>query len=190
MPGFSIRQFGGNRDAISTEQRFYTSYSWEIVSFSNRLSQVLTDADYMVMLRTATLPQITFTKEEATGGTIKYKYAGKPGFEDIRISWYDSVNFSRVYKAWQELIYTHEFGVAPPNQYKAESKIRKYLADRPSTGEQTRSTQEVPESGNVNYNLFGSWPVTFKESELTYLEAAIKNVEITLSYDYFTLEIE
>ncbi len=182
LPGFVIDGHGGNRSGIEPEKRFYTSFSWEIVSFGDKIPYIFQRNNGLELLRTATLPNITFEKVEATGGTVRYKYAGNPAFEDIRISWYDSRGMANVYKAWMNTIYTNKTGVKPPNEYKSNAVLRKYLADRPNF------EPEPEDSGNVTYTIFGSWPVAFKESELTYLEATIKSVEVTITYDYFDME--
>lgn len=185
MPGFVINDIGGNphKKGVGPESRFYTSYSWEIdiIDLNTKLSTVGSgDAFNGILLRTASLPQPTFTKVKAEGGTIDYQFAGKPIFDDVRLSFYDSTRTTEIYKEWLKQIFTVSDGIKPPDSYKAKSVIRKYLADR--TDETDGKVQK--------YTLYGSWPVSFKESELTYLEASIKSIEIVLTYDYFEIEEE
>ena len=142
-----------------------------------------------LLLRTATLPQVTYEKTKAEGGTVEYKFAGKPKFEDVRISWYDTEGFSFLYRSWNDLIYRDDVGIRPPNAYKGDCILRKYLADRPDSEISPVTEPASQLSGNTKYTLFGSWPTSFKESELTYLEASIKSVEVTITYDHFTVEL-
>ena len=197
MPGFVLSRenggdMGGNLrgQGASMEHNFYASFSWEIQNVQDLSSKLAVSPSggpsinlgQEILLRTASLPQITFEKVASEGGTVNYKFAGNPAFEDIRISFYDTLKFGEIYRQWVDLMFTIEEGVKPPNSYKADSRIRKYLVDRDSANAQTSGTQI--------YQLFGSWPTSFKESELTYLEASIKSVELTLTYDYFTSETE
>lgn len=186
MPGFAIGSLGGNRGASNTNS-FYTSYTWDVVDLNNYLPSLARVTADTVLLRTCTLPSATFDKVKAEGGSVAYKFAGKPSFEDIRISWYDTQDMSFVYREWYDLIFNTNSGVAAPNAYKGDAIIRKYLGDRPDFNEQ--SIYAVgKDSGNTEYKLFGTWPTSFKESELTYLEASIKSIEITITYDYFEME--
>jgi len=189
MPGFIINQLGGNNGGFSPEQRYYASFSWEIVDISNKLPTFARFLNNTLLLRTATLPHVTFQKIETEGGTIKYKFAGKPAYEDVRISWYDTENLATVYKEWYNIIYTNDLGIQAPNAYKGDAVLRKYLSDRPDSQASPVTEPASQPSGTVRYQLFGSWPTSFKESELTYLEASIKSVEVTLTYDYFESEI-
>jgi len=187
MPGFVIGGLGGNRGGISPGKRYYTSFSWEIDTLSSAMGSDDSQIRNVVALRTATLPQATFDKVSTEGGSVDYKFAGKPKFEDVRISWYDTVDISRYYRRWYELIFDTDSGVKAPNAYKGDAIIRKYLSDRPDFGDTSPLAAGV-DSGNTEYKLFGSWPTSFKESELTYLEASIKSIEITITYDYFESE--
>lgn len=178
MPGFNISGIGNIPTGIGQNLSFYTSYSWDIRSLSNILPTSSTNA--IVLLRSATLPQVTFKKEKVEGGTVEYKFAGKPSYEDVRISWYDSHGMIDIIKQWKSRVYTKERGVRPPSMYKAETSICKYLASTVPDGSYGRDT-------DVTYTLFGSWPIAYKESELAYLESNIKHVEVTLSYDEYDI---
>lgn len=197
MPGFRIGQYGGNDSYANSNQRFYTSYSWELLalfinsdrSFNSNYGNVGSFSS-TIMLRTCTLPQVTFEKVETKGTTVPYKFAGNPKLDDVRISWYDTQGLSNTIKQYINNIYDRELGVKAPIYYKRSTIIRKYLADRvgfDSSASVNNPDGFAPES--VTYTLFGSWPLAYKESELTYLEASIKSIELTISYDDFQVQV-
>ena len=195
MPGFRIQNIGGNGQLVGDHNaRFYTSYSWELTSLfvsgtgdSKGFYDLINSP--VLMLRTCSLPQTTFDKVETEGATIKYKYAGNPQFEDVRLSWYDTYGFAEIMKEWLQSVYARDTGVRVADNYKKNTKIRKYLADRDETGSSDYSRETCP-SEDVTYELFGSWPIALKESELTYLEASIKSIELTVTYDDYEVTIK
>lgn len=187
MPGFVIGTIGGNRTSALSSERFYASYAWEIVDINSKLPWAAKVFQKALLLKSATLPTTTFQKVETEGGTVKYKFAGKPEFDDITISWHDTQYMSTFYKDWYATIFNNGSGVSAPNVYKGNAILSKYLMDRPDTGETGNSGSES--SGLVKYRLFGAWPTSFKESELTYAEASIKHITISLTYDYFEMDL-
>lgn len=194
MPGFRIQDIGSNFMSANPDSRYYTSYTWELLSLFTPSDSSGSQAYYnlsnspILNLRTCTLPQVTFERIAAEGGTVKYKFAGKPTFEDIRLSWYDSFGLAPRFKEWVESVYTRTDGVKVPSSYKKNSTIRKYLPDRPDSNSGNQQNSNNPPEA-VEYQLFGSWPLAYKESELTYLEASIKSIELTVSYDDYEINI-
>lgn len=198
MPGFRINNIGGNGTALSPEARFYTSFSWEIPSIffardettflpnfssfnDNQSSLVPYDTDVKdIMLKTAQLPSVSFNNLKAKGASIEYKYAGQPNFEPIKITWYDTIKLGPKIKDWTKRIWDPVLGLRLAESYKFNTIIRKFTNDY-------SFVNGTNEQNVVEYELFGSWPSTFKESDLTYSEASIKTIEVTLTCDYFVV---
>lgn len=191
MPGFNIGPINNTESGTVADvnTRFYTSFSWEIPTLleyspENNYSSLSRDASNAVlMLKTATLPSLSFSKMEAAGGTTPYKFAGKPVYEDIRISWYDSVGMVDVMTNWIRSVMRGDGGINTPSVYKKTSKLKKFLADREQRSQREYGLQQE----SVEYVLYGSWPSLLKESDLTYTESAIKIVELTVTYDYYKM---
>jgi hypothetical protein len=160
--------------------RFYTSFSWEVPQIFGDHSGYPVKGTHVFMLKTATLPSLSYGKIEAKGGgTTTYKFAGAPIYEDITISWYDSIGMVETIKTWMENVLRNDGGMNAPDQYKKTTTLKRFLADRPA------SQTEIDES--VEYLLYGSWPSVLKESDLTYTESTIKTVQLTITYDYYTM---
>jgi len=196
MPGFRINNVGGNGSAVNHESRFYSTFTWEIPSLfvktfenNNKTYSVTTGYDtgiQDILLKTAQLPAINYEQIKAKGGSIEYKFAGKPTFEPIKISFYDTYKLSNLLVQWSNSIWNETRGLKAANRYKKQTTISKYLIDRDLT---TSDQFKQKPDGTVKYNLYGSWPMVIRESELTYVESGIKTVELTIMYDHFSVEI-
>jgi hypothetical protein len=130
MPGFRIGVINQS-SALSDSPRFYTSYTWDITTvIVNPLlssNSRLKDNGAILLLKSATLPSISFKKVEVEG-SVNYKFAGSPTFEDIRISWYDSDGMSEWVKEWLEIIVNRDTGaIKPVSSYKFSTILKKYL---------------------------------------------------------------
>jgi hypothetical protein len=188
MPGFKIGVINQS-SMLSDSPRFYTSYTWDISEIANKASLSTGtgpfDNNAVLLLKNATLPSISFKKVEVEG-SVNYKFSGSPTFEDIRISWYDSHNMGEWVKEWLELIIDRKSGaIKPASSYKSSTKLTKYLVDNGADDMDGNGGDIEPDQ--TDYILYGSWPVGFKESELTYTEASIKTIELTVTYDYYTM---
>lgn len=199
MPGFRINNIGGNGQNANTEARFYTSFTWEIPfiflnrddssvapnlnSFNNSVSsENIYDQQYQnILLKSAQLPSVSFNSIKSKGASIEYKYAGSPNFEPVKITWYDTVGIGDKIKNWSKRIWDPNLGVRLAESYKYNTVIRKFTNDY--------SFANQPASDVIQYTLYGSWPSIIKESDLTYSEASIKTIDVTLSYDYFVVSI-
>jgi len=191
MPGFTIGGIGGNGDIVDHESRFYASYNWEIPDIMTIVGKMLLSGGSgsqkqtsTILLKTAQLPSVSFEVVKAKGGAQDYKYAGKPSFDNIKITFYDTYGLGSGLKRWSESVYNKDDGIRTANHYKANTKIRKFLVDAELT---PGANGQGKPTGTVEYELFGSWPQMVKESDLTYVEASIKTVDVTLCYDHFVM---
>lgn len=171
MPGFSIPQLGdrhitnfGNTAAITTEKFIY-NYSWDI----SQLFEVAQNVQPTIYLKDASLPSITIEKETAKGAVLEYKYASKVGFDDIRLTFYDTYKLLPILQEWLNMVYSYEGGIRPASYYKKYSEIIVY------------DPNGVP---TQSYGLHGSWLSGLKFGDLTYTGSDVKIVEATLTYDF------
>lgn len=189
MPGFNVNGIGGNLSTVDAESRFYASYSWEIPDLLTTVGKLLSIGGYIssstpsIILKTAQLPSVSFEMIKAKGGAQDYKYAGKPTFDNIKITFYDTYKLADGLKRWSESVYNMQDGIRTANNYKTKMVINKYLMDR-DVGGLTAAPQP---QGNVRYELYGAWPQMIKESDLTYSEASIKTVDVTITFDHYII---
>lgn len=192
MPGFLINGIGANRTNLDHESRFYASYSWDITSIfqnNNFLSFSGGSLNYYapvkLALKTAQLPSVSFDQVKSKGGAQEYKFAGKPNYDNIKVSFYDTLGLIDIIKEWSNSVFNVQQGIRTANNYKFNTRIVKYLMDREDQGDDAAENEGSLPDGIVIYDLYGSWPVMIKESDLTYVEASIKTIELSISYDHF-----
>ena len=95
-----------------------------------------------------------------------------------------------------ESVFNLNDGIRTANHYKFRTKISKYLMDSDINEHGNDTKSDVTGvaagviTGVVNYELYGSWPQIIKESDLTYVEASIKTISVTLCYDYYIMSSE
>lgn len=190
MPGFAIANIGGNGPTAYHEARFYASYSWDMPDITSIVGKMLSTNNTTgkrvstILLKSAQLPSAVFDIVKAKGGAQDYKFAGKPTFDDVKITFYDTYGLSFGLKQWFESVYNLNDGLRTANHYKINTTIKKSLMDA-----ELNETEDdaVKSTGTVYYNLYGAWPKVIKESDLTYVEASIKTVDVILCYDHFVM---
>ncbi len=172
MPGFVVNGLGGG--APSSVQPYY-KYTWEVtqvlgdvigLSSSGKLSPGKMP---LVYIKDATLPDWSLDREEIQGSSLVYKFAKTMKWEDVKITWYDTVGLASLVRAWRESIWTPDGGLANPDDYKRESIIRSltFAWKKP-----------------VIWKLINSWPTSVKTSDLTYADSDVKSVTVNLAYDW------
>jgi hypothetical protein len=142
-----------------------------------------------ILLKTAQLPSISYDQIKAKGGSIEYKFAGKPVYDPIKITFYDTEDLVRFMKSWSNSIWSRYSGLRTANRYKKKSVITKYLIDRDDNTSVVSDEFGPKTEGTIRYELNGSWPMVVKESDLTYVEAGIKTVDLTIMYDHCDIVI-
>lgn len=182
MPGFEINQYqnvansgnfilnvGGGRARPDSE--YYYSYTWSI-------DDIFGDSDSLLInARDMTLPAFTADKETVLGGSVDYKFAKSVSFDDVKITWYDTVGLIDVMKKWRQSVWTQETGLSPAGRYKKVSHQRQYIANIAPDGGDNKSR-------DIRYTLHGSWPSTIRHGDLTYTSSDVKLIEVTITYDW------
>lgn len=166
MPGFNIGGGGSGNDPSNTVE-LNRAHRWRIVS----LGENLIDGNMLLFAKTMQLPGFTVEEEVITSAAIKYKFAKTVNWEDVSISFYDTVGLFPMLVEWQNKVYTEDAGIQPANSYKLESR----LAQTDNTGEDINQ-----------FTLHGSWPKSLTHSPLSYESSDIKMIDLVLSYDFAT----
>lgn len=182
MPGFTANGgFGGHtyvKDGMvaggtPANVNFYYNYTWEVGVIMNDVVGLNKTA---VVLKDCALPEVTIDKETYKGSFMEYKYAKGVSFTDVRLSFYDSYGLLDKIKTWMGSIYNDVDGLNLAANYKSDSSIWVSL---PHGGAATRQM----------YYLYGSWPTAVKYGDLTYTSSEVKIVDLTLTYDYFKVDL-
>lgn len=182
MPGFRIAGLGGTPDfpvvsGIGTE--YYYKYSWVIESlFVNQDRPArISAADPEIHLKDATLPTFTVNKETVMGGSLEYKFAKSVSYDDVKVTWYDTVGMLDVMREWRDLVWNPQDGLSAGRQYKHRSTITHFLPHTSTSG-------ALASNGTRQHILINSWPSIIRHGELTYTDSDVKLVEVTITYDW------
>lgn len=166
MPGFMIGDGLINRDSMKQlpVSPIYT-YTWTFDRFP-----LVSTSPTIIYAKEATLPDYQFETEEYESPSINYKYAKRITWNDVRMTYYDTVGFYKVLKKLRDKIWTTENGLAPASEYRGDSEIQVYQGDN--------MTSEVV------WTLKNSWVKQVSWSNLTYTTSDVHSVTVTLSYDW------
>lgn len=174
MPGFAINGLNTEDSRlVPTQQDVYLSYCWEIPLImgetAKKTDQNGTGEKALLMLKDATLPTFTVTKDTYLGGSIEYKYAKSVIWDDIKVTWYDTLNMINMIRKWRESVWTEEDGLKAAASYKKDTELNVFLPNG---------------QGFYKYFLTGSWPSQIRSGDLTYTSTEAKIVEVSVSYDW------
>ena len=168
MAGFNVAgtnfQGIGDNEAQSLAT-FVPSFTWEV---STLFEENAAKSTAIVYAKDASLPSITFEKEEYTGASLKYKFASGAVYDDIRLTFYDTNGILPYLIKWRKSVW-EESGLKTASNYKKESVIKVY----DPTGELQQT-----------FKLIGSWPSVIKHGDLTYTSSDFKFVDVTITYDW------
>ena len=185
MPGFVIgggpfKPVGGVSTGEVTgiplaTREFYYKYTWEIQSYFEddgaAGGRTLDGNNPLVYLKDATLPTFTAQVDSIIGTSLEYKWAKSVIWEDIKVTWYDTVGLVDIMKRWRKTIWTKNVGIKPGSFYNKKSQLRNFL---PTWDHETA----------IKWTLHNSWPKIIKHGDLTYTQSDVKLVEVTISYDW------
>jgi len=181
MPGFIIA--GPKEDVFPNllsdaggRQEFYYKYTWEVESYfedDGASGDALYPNNPLVYLKDATLPTFTANIDSIVGGSLEYKWAKSVIWEDIKLSWYDSVGLIEKMRKWRKRVWDPETGIRPASAYKRISKLKNYLP-----------TYNGVIGQPIVWTLNNSWPKIIKYGDLTYTQSDVKMVEMTVAYDW------
>lgn len=168
MPGFAVNgNFGGQvgtRQAGATEEYLYT-YTWEIFQLFETREQLLVHA------KDITTPTFTVGVETQQGASLEYKFAKNVSYDDVKVTFYDTVGMMRLLKGWRQRVWTATDGLKVAERYKRNSRLYAY----PPNWDLDKGE---------SWYLKGSWPSVIRHGELTYTSSDVKIVEVTVTYDW------
>lgn len=173
MPGFSVGEFSEDLVQARTESplapsraKYYYNYTWFVPRI---LGLSTTEFPTLIHLKDMTPPTFTASVEKYIGGSLEYKFAKNVSWDDVKVTWYDTVNLIITMTKWRQSVWRYDQGLRPASSYKTTTELAGYLP----TGK-----------SEYSWKLYGSWPSTIKSGELTYTNSDIKTVEVTITYDY------
>ncbi len=175
MPGFVVRTFdgevGGQVGSGSPRDttEYYYNYTWEIFRLFEDDDLSARGAGAIINARDIDLPTFSANMDSLVGASLEYKWAKSVVWEDIKISWYDTVGLIDVMKKWRKRIWSQDKGLQVGSDYKRLSEIHVF-----------DSTWD----NEVNWKLINSWPKIIKHGSLTYTQSDVKLVEVTVAYDW------
>lgn len=175
MPGFIVNNFGGDRKTgVPATASYYYTYLWSIDQiFTDHTSPIQINNTALVHAKSMTLPSFVVSKDVLLGGSLEYKFAKSVSYDDVKITWYDTIGLLDILRGWRKSIWDPKTGLAPYGDYKRMTVQRQYLSD-----------DQGATSDDVTYRLHGSWPSDIRYGELTYTNSDVKMVEVTVTYDY------
>jgi len=145
MAGFIVN---GHGSPVNSVVDIYYTYTWE--------APILMELD-------------------GTKGPLVYKYAKSVSFDDVRLTWYDTVGLFAQLSRWRDSVWSETEGLRPAQEYKKNTVLMSYLP----SGKRKQG-----------WRLAGSWPSQIRYGELTYVNSDAKIVELTLTYDWAIDELE
>jgi len=179
MPGFAVQGFadpvGGmtvpdSSKHVPSESEYYYIYMWEIFKiFEDTLESPPGARSALIHLKDMTLPTFTVNQETVLGASLEYKWAKSVTWDDIKVTWYDTVGMLQYLKEWRETIWTSMKGLKVASEYKKQSHLETFLP----TGKSVQG-----------WLLNGSWPKVIRHGEMTYTNSDVKTVEVTVAYDW------
>lgn len=168
MPGFNVENvvnYTIGQTVAKSSTQFIYNYTWEV----HKLFDTSAANTPIVYVKDVSLPSVTLGKEDVKGASLNYKFASEATYDDVRLTFYDTVGFLELLRKWRKSIWDQSTGLRTAYEYKKQSDIKVYTPD----GELT----EI-------YVLNGSWPSTIKYGDLTYTSSDVKFVDLTVSYDW------
>lgn len=176
MPGFVVRDIGGHGTAVPATARYLYNYSWEVENlFGNNIDS---SRQAMIHLRDVSLPTFVVSKEMVLGASLEYKFGKSVSWEDVKVTWYDTVGMLAIVRQWRQSIWTEFGGLNAPATYKKTSIITVVPPDADIVSNIGASDE------TIRYHLFGSWPSMIRHGDLTYTSSDVKLVEVTITYDW------
>ena len=171
MPGFKIENYDSNGPPNTVETA--RSHRW----FISKLGPVGNENDIFIKLaKEMTLPTWKVEQLNVLGASLNYKFAKNVKWEDITITFYDTISITQKLEDWRNKVHKNDTGIG-------NHGISGGYKD-------TCEFTEVDGKGVTirKVTLNGSWPSTVGYGKLSYADSSIKLVELTLTYDYAEIE--
>jgi len=169
MPGFMVGPGLGEPVPAENVKPFYT-YTWDIPFLFGDNVTIETPA---VFGRDCVLPTFAVQREEVEGGSIIYKFASYVNWEDVRLTFYDipvgGYKLADQLRVWRDSVWEPGSGLYFAEQYKKETVLRQFNMDTTET---------------YAWRLYGSWPQSIRDGELSYTRSEVKIVDVVVVYDW------
>lgn len=180
MPGFTVyvdgkESLGPSVDdgGVDSNVDAYYTFTWTVDQLFEEVLRGDNEKRAMVHLKDATLPTFSVNKEQVKGASIEYKFAGSVSYDDVKLTWYDTLGLLKIVQGWRKRVWTAEGGLGYANDYKKKSIIISSLPYEPKMANTSNQ-----------WELINSWPSAIRHGELSYTQSDIKIVEVTLTYDW------
>ena len=162
MPGFTVNDGDGPSNTIETLR----SHRWRVTNLGP------VNRNDIVYAKEVAMPESKFDILEVLGTYLYYKYAKSLRWDDVVISFYDTRGLMQDLYNWKDLVADNVSGLkshAPSGGYK-----------------QSVTIELLSGSGAAIYEatLENAWPKSISHSKLTMTSSDIKQVNVTLAYDY------
>ena len=175
MPGFDAGfQVGGVGQGVAGDNlKPNYNYTWQVVNLLGTVAH----GTPLVYVKDCTLPSVSFTKETVEA-SVEYKYASTARWDDVKIKFYDIAvsgqTLASVVRRWRQSVWTPTGGLQPSSNYKKTSQIEVY---------------NLQWELQYTWTLYGCWPQTIREGDLTYTSSDAKVIEVVLTYDWAVLVV-
>lgn len=162
MPGFFI--VTGEKDSQPNTIETLRQHRWRIA----QLGMIKTPAD-LYLAKELQLPNFSVNQDTVEGASLEYKYAKNISWEDVTISFYDTVGLLFLLKDWRDKVWTPEDGLKDAGSYKDECIFH---------------MQDGLGTDLITVKLINAWPKKIAHGPLSYTSSEIKYLQITLAYDW------
>jgi hypothetical protein len=174
MPGFNI----GGGDGPDHKSEFHRAHRWRIVNIGFPGTPPITASQRRLTLfaQSIQLPSLSFEEEKVAGGASNYyKIAKRASWENVTVKFYDVYGLYKIYKDWQDKIWTPQDGIKFASDYKGTAEFILTDAD----GEKIQS-----------YKLVNCYPTNISHGDLSYTSPDIKLLTVTYSFDYAEIDLQ
>lgn len=181
MPGFSI--IGSEQQSPKNDAEFHRAHRWYIRNIglpgaggsSGTRTRAGSAGDPKLYAHTLQLPSLSFEEEKISGGASNYyKIAKRAVWDNVTIKFYDVYGLYKIYRDWQDKIWTPDEGIKKASDYKGQPVF--VLTDGQGNDSQI-------------YTLINAYPINVNHGELSYTSNDIKLLTVTYSFDYATFEL-
>lgn len=192
MPGFAfgaddVKGGKGPNPAVTTAR----TYRWRIIKMGPVSPDSLSGTSTQWYAKSLTFPAIGANIEEATGATVKYKFAGHISYTNATISMYNvltkkGTSIQTLLERWAALIYGY------PIDDERSTTIDFNQAHVADDYKDISSFSLRDEIGKdlTTLELHNSWPLKISHTVLDYSKNEIAEVSVELVFDWYSLKVE
>ena len=172
MPGFNVQPFGGGYSVAgpSNNIELRRKHRWVFESLG-RGQSAFTQAE-LLLLQSASRPNITIEEQEVHHNQEVIYLAAKHTFEPVTLTWYDSEqspDCSRGLYHWIETVVNlQNMGVSHPRFYKRQAQL---------------SMLDGVGNATERWNFYGTWAKSCNWQELDYAANDILTMEASMRFD-------